>query len=200
MVLKPVAALDAAGLTRALSDLDEAARAKLVAVGARTDALVRGWLAHMRYAGQSYDLAIDLGAPFAGQLAGDVVMRLAAAFHDVHERRYAYRSEAEVVEIVQLRLSVEGDELAYPKPKPPKGPARRLGTRPVYFTRDRASADAAIWDRGSLPIGTVIDGPAIAEGEGSSALIPSGWRATVDPWLNLDVRFAPAPHEVKAVP
>ena len=188
MVLRPAASLDAAGLTRTLAALDEAARAKLAATGGGTAGLVTRWHAHMRYAGQSYDLAIDLGEPFAGRLPEDVIARLVRAFHDLHARRYAYRSEAEVVEIVQLRLSVEGEELPYPKPAPPKGPARQIGTRAVYFTRDRASVPAAIWDRASLPVGVVVDGPAVVEGEGSSALIPSGWRATVDPWLNLDVR------------
>ncbi|HEX9466657.1 MAG TPA: hydantoinase/oxoprolinase family protein [Alphaproteobacteria bacterium] len=188
MVLRPAAALDAAVLARYVSALDDAARGKLHAAGARTEGLTTRWLAHMRYAGQSYDLAIDLGEAFTGRLPADAVERLVRAFHDQHERRYAYRSESEVVEIVQVRVSVEGEELPYPKPTAPKGPARHAGRRPVYFTRDRKTVDTAVWDRATLPVGAVIDGPAVIEGEGSSALIPSGWRATVDEWLNLDVR------------
>jgi len=188
MVLRPASTLDAAALTRFLTALDDEARRKLHAGGARTEGLATRWLAHMRYAGQSYDLAVDLGETFGGRLTEDTVARLVSTFHDLHARRYAYRSEAEVVEIVQLRVSVEGEELAYPKPAPPEGPARRTGRRPVYFTRDRKTVDTAVWDRASLPVGTVVDGPAVIEGEGSSALIPSGWRATVDDWLNLDVR------------
>jgi N-methylhydantoinase A len=188
MVLKPAASLDAKTLGRYLVQLKTAAHAKLASTGARTAELVTRWIAHMRYAGQSYDLAIDLGMNLTDALPHDTVDQLVRAFHDQHERRYAYRSEAETVEIVQLRLSVEGDELAYPKPRPPAGPARQTGARPVYFTRDRATIGTPVWERSSLPPDTVIAGPAVIEGEGSSALIPSGWQATVDAWLNLDVR------------
>lgn len=194
MVLRPASALDATTLGRYVTALDQAARDRLAAAGAPTAELVTRWLAHMRYAGQSYDLAVDLGDAFSGRLPDDAVDRLVGAFHEQHERRYAYRSEAETVEIVQVRVSVEGDELPYPKPTPPVGPARRLGSRMVYFTRERATVEAAIWDRASLPVGTAVAGPAVIEGEGSSALIPAGWTATVDPWLNLDVRLAsPSP-------
>ncbi|MBI3709205.1 MAG: hydantoinase/oxoprolinase family protein, partial [Proteobacteria bacterium] len=188
MVLRPAATLDAATLGKMVAQLDAAARDRLAATGALSEGLVTRWLAHMRYAGQSYDLAIDLGIPFAGRLSDDVTDRLARVFHDRHERRYAYRSEAETVEIVQLRVAVEGEELPYPKPLPPQGPARMTGSRMVYFTRDRAAVDAALWDRASLPPDAVIDGPAVIEGEGASTLVPAGWRATVDSWLNLDVR------------
>jgi N-methylhydantoinase A len=188
MVLKPAAALDTKTLGRYLAQLQSTAHAKLASTGARTSDLITRWIAHMRYAGQSYDLAIDLGASLREELAHDTVAQLVRTFHDQHERRYAYRSEAETVEIVQLRLSVEGVELPYPKPLPPTGPARRTGSRAIYFTRDRATIDTMVWDRASLPPGTLVEGPAVIEGEGSSALIPSGWRATVDAWLNLDVR------------
>ena len=43
-------------------------------------------------------------------------------------------------------------------------------------------------DRRGLAPGRRIDGPAVVEGEGSSALIPPGWSATVDATLNLDIR------------
>ncbi len=188
MVLRPAVALDATALTKYVAALDDAAREKLAATGARTEGLATRWLAHMRYAGQSYDLAIEGGDSFKGKLPVGIVDQLVRRFHEQHERRYAYRSEAETVEIVQVRVSVEGAELPYPTPKPPTGPARRTGARQVYFTRDRRAVDTAVWDRASLPVGTAIEGPAVIEGEGSSALIPSGWRATVDPWLNLDVR------------
>jgi N-methylhydantoinase A len=188
MVLKPAAALDVKTLTRHLVQLQSQAHAKLASTGARAADLVTRWMAHMRYAGQSYDLAIDLGVSLEGELPHDTVEQLIRVFHDQHERRYAYRSEAETVEIVQLRLSVEGAELDYPKPLPPAGPARQTGARPIYFTRDRATLDTPVWHRASLPPKAVIEGPAVIEGEGSSALIPAGWWATVDQWLNLDVR------------
>ena len=188
MVLRPAASLDAASLGAMVGELDALARARMRAVGINDQGLATGWLAHMRYAGQSYDLAIDLATAWDGSLPGDVVAQLAAAFHAQHERRYAYRSDAETVELVQLRVTVAGEELAFAQPVPPAGPAHRTGTRAVYFTRDSQLHDSAVWDRTTLRPGDVVDGPAVIEGTGSSALIPPGWRATVDGWLNLDVR------------
>ena len=62
----------------------------------------------MRYAGQSYDLAIDLGVPWGTSSPDGMILALIAAFHTQHERRYAYCSEEEKVEIVQIRVSVRG--------------------------------------------------------------------------------------------
>jgi N-methylhydantoinase A len=143
----------------------------------------------MRYAGQSYDLAIEPGAPWTGSLQDDAVDRLVEAFHAQHDRRYAYRSEDETVEIVQLRVSVRGEETAFPVPVPPgESTDAGRGNRDVYFTGVRQTHTASVWNRPLLAPGSVVDGPAVVEGEGSSALIPPGWTATVDRYLNLDVR------------
>ncbi len=190
MILKPAAALDAAALNAAIGALDAAARDKLRHSGADPRSLVTHWQAHMRYAGQSYDLAVSVDPSWSGALAGDTVERLAAAFHALHQRRYAYSSEAEQVEIVQLRVTVAGPEIDYPQPASPAGPAKRKGSRKVYFTRERDSAAADLWDRATLAPGTTIAGPAVIEGDGSSTLVPSRWTATVDQWLNLDARLA----------
>ena len=188
MVLRPIRDLRPRDLGEILAALDQEARARLAATGVDTAALTTRWLAHMRYAGQSYDLPVDLGRDWTDSLADDVTDQLVAAFHRLHERRYAYRSEREVVELVQLRLSVAGPEMAYPKPAAPAAEAARQGpSRAIYFTGRGAWFDAAVWDRRGLPAETVIDGPAVIEGEGSSLLVPPDWRARVDGWLNLVV-------------
>jgi N-methylhydantoinase A len=189
MVQADAAALPAARLAAVLVDLDREARAKLAEAGADLAAVTTRWQAHMRYAGQSYDLAVDLGRPFDGALAETVPVALIAAFHALHETRYAYRSDAETVELVLVRLAAEGPETDYPA-----APAAAAATpspptvRPAFFTGPAAWRDAAVHDRRGLAPGRRIDGPAVVEGEGSSALIPPGWSATVDATLNLDIR------------
>ena len=176
-------------LAALIEGLDSEARQTMASTGADTAALVTHWHAHMRYAGQSYDLAIDLDRPWDGQSAAGVIDKLVDAFHAQHERRYAYRSDDETVEIVQVRVSVRGAELDFPVPDDrPTGDAdAEAGTRDVYFTGIRETRAAKIWRRPMLSVGTAIAGPAVIEGEGSSALIPPGWTATVDRYLNLDV-------------
>ena len=153
------------------------------------------WLAHMRYAGQSYDLAIDLQEPWPessrGHINDELIARLVSKFHQQHQRHYAYSSQNEVVEIVQLRVSIAGDELAFPKPDVSalkNAEPIRKEQRDVYFSRDHQWQMTSVWDRATLAPGFTLNGPSIVEGEGSSALVPVGWQATVDEWLNLDVR------------
>ena len=180
-------------LAALIGGLDGEARQTMASTGADTAALVTHWHAHMRYAGQSYDLAIDLGMPWDRASATGLIDRLVDAFHAQHERRYAYRSDDETVEIVQVRVSVRGTELAFPVPEDHPGGGSDAdndagaGTRDVYFTGIRETRAAAVWRRPALSVGKAIAGPAVIEGEGSSALIPPGWTATVDRHLNLDV-------------
>ena len=67
-------------------------------------------------------------------------------------------------------------------------PAQSTGTREIYFTGSRKAQAANVWNRTELREGDRFTGPAVIEGEGSSALIPPGWEAVVDGFLNLDIR------------
>lgn len=189
MVMRPADEVSADDIEEIIRTLDGEARETIDSTGEDADGLVTHWHAHMRYAGQSYDLAIDLGHPWDGEVEDDLIADLVREFHIQHERRYAYWSEGETVEIVQLRASVRGPELDYPVPegRADSDSDPQTGTREVYFTGVRQSREAAVWQRPALLPGAKISGPAVVEGEGSSALIPPGWIATVDRYLNLDV-------------
>ena len=190
MVMRPADDMSDAELSDLLRDLDAEARGHMASTGTAESGLATHWHAHMRYAGQSYDLAIDLGVPWDDAAAEGLIPALVAQFHTLHERRYAYRSEEETVEIVQIRVSVRGAETAFPAPAEiPAGEAvPRAGARDVYFTGVRETLPASVWPRPGLSAGTIVAGPAVIEGEGSSALIPPGWTATVDRFRNLDLR------------
>ena len=193
MVMCPAAEMSDPELAEVLWKLDTEARERMASSGssgAGESRLVTHWHAHMRYAGQSYDLAIDLGVPWGDDPAEGLISALVAAFHVQHERRYAYRSEEEIVEIVQIRVSVRGEEMEFPAPSNDQADesAAQTSLREVYFTGVRENREATVWQRPLLHSGTEIPGPAVVEGEGSSALIPPGWTATVDRFRNLDVR------------
>jgi N-methylhydantoinase A len=189
MVMREATDFSDSELDNLLCGLDREARDTMASTGADATELATYWHAHMRYAGQSYDLAIDLGEAWAGSLETGLIDRLTAAFHAQHERRYAYRSDDETVEIVQVRISVRGAELDFPAPDGVgvSGRVASTGSREVYFTGIRESRPAGVWKRPALPPGAEVAGPAVIEGEGSSALIPPGWTAKVDKYLNLDV-------------
>lgn len=190
MVQEPVERFDAERLRRLVGELDAEARARLAEAGADPATIDTRWIAHMRYGGQSFDLAVSLGAEHAGAARADVLPALVEAFHALHERRYAYRSNDETVEIVQLRVAASGPEIDYPAPAaPPRTAAAPIGTRAVYFTGRNAWCEASLWDRTHLPVDTTIPGPAVIDGEGSSTLVPPGWTARVDRMLTLDIRM-----------
>ena len=66
----------------------------------------------------------------------------------------------------------------------PAPDAARKGTREVWFTSDTPT-ETAIWARRDLPAGATLDGPAIVEQLDSTTVVPAGWRAHVDGFLNL---------------
>jgi N-methylhydantoinase A len=187
MVQRPVAEIDAARLRALVAALEAEARARLESAGADPGTLAARWIAHMRYGGQSFDLPVALEGTRPENDAG-VMATLVEAFHALHERRYAYRSNDEVVELVQLRVAVSAPEIDYPVPAAPSGKAEPMGKRRAFFTTENVWAEASLWDRRQLAPGWRAAGPAVIEGEGSSTLVPPGWTAEVDRMLNLDIR------------
>ena len=67
------------------------------------------------------------------------------------------------------------------KPAPDEA---RKGTRDVWFTSNM-SVKTVIWDRNGLPAGSVLQGPAIVEQLDSTIVVPDGWKAHVDGFMNL---------------
>ena len=134
------------------------------------------WL-DMRYAGQSYEIAV----PLPGD-AGDV----AAAFHERHRQRYGHADPRRAVEIVNLRLRVSapGQRITLePLPARPGGPERAivLRTRQWYGRWH----EAPVYDRALLAVGDRLEGPAvIVQMDATTALSP-GWVARVDDLGNL---------------
>ena len=60
------------------------------------------------------------------------------------------------------------------------------GTRAVDF--DGGATETTIYERSRLPVGAQFTGPAIIEQFDATTVVPAGWAATVDTYLNLIVR------------
>jgi N-methylhydantoinase A len=161
------------------AELEAADPAEVEACFAELEARARGQFAgderlsvarraDVRYQGQSFELMVS-----AEDLAG-----LPGRFHDEHERRYGYRMEDEVVELVHLRLiaTVPSD-----KPELHEAPPRRdaaSGRRRASF--DGAWQDIDVYERGDLGAGSKLRGPAVVEFPESTLILRPGWQATVD--------------------
>jgi N-methylhydantoinase A len=140
----------------------------------------------LRYAGQSYELSVPLGAP----ITGNAVQAAVQAFHEQHRDRYGHADPDEPVEVVALRVR---GRVAVPPPELPREPKTdapladaQLGTRPVWFDADGPTETPA-YDRTGLHHGHVFDGPAVLHQYDTTIVVPPGWHARVDARQNVHI-------------
>jgi N-methylhydantoinase A len=126
----------------------------------------------MRYVGQSYTLAVPLDAD-----APDPE-RLRARFAEAHVQTFGHADAGSDSETVNIRLvslgRVDRPPLSF------RTEARGdsvIETRPVWF--DGAWHDCPVHDRARMASGATLEGPAIIEEDGGTAVVPPGWRVTV---------------------
>jgi N-methylhydantoinase A len=130
----------------------------------------------LRYSGQNYELEIEHGDGSAEALR--------AAFERRHRQLYGYAT-GESVECVNLRMmaQVVRDDFSLPA-LAVAGPAGPAGTMRAYF-RDAGLVDLARYERGALPAGQVVAGPALIEDAWSTTLVYPGQRCWADRLGNL---------------
>ena len=142
------------------SEADPGARAKL------------GWLIDMRYAGQNFELSIDLKD---GKLDAKSLARLIGRYHERHHEFYGYDMRKQPVEVVNLRLVVTV------KRRAPTHEIRRfsrstskdalLAKRKVWFPETGFVA-TPVYDRDRLPARCTLTGPAIVEQMDTTTVVP----------------------------
>ena len=124
--------------------------------------------ADLRYAGQSFELSVDVHDRFDPEA-------VARRFHDAHETAYGYRMD-EAVELVGLgvRATVarETPAVAYSA----DGEAR-VGEREAVFGGE--VRETPIYRRAGLPVGESVAGPAVCEQADSTVVVPPDWTAEV---------------------
>jgi N-methylhydantoinase A len=131
-----------------------------------------------RYARQSYELLVP--AP-ARRLDSAAIAEIADAFHTRHAATYGHNNATEPVEIVSLRLTAIG---AIPplviRQQPAVADSEALKARRIVYFRSTGAVEADIYERSRMPAGLTVCGPAVIESLESTALVPPGWRATMD--------------------
>jgi N-methylhydantoinase A len=147
--------------------------------------------ADMRYVGQSYDIQVPIDPPardVRGPAAGDGggPARLAAAFHQAHERVFGHADLRAPVEIVNLRVQLRGARPHVPLAEVPGGTgATPSGARRIWL--DGRPVEARVYEREQLRRGDRVIGPTIVEQPDTTVLVPAGDVADVDRFGNLIV-------------
>jgi N-methylhydantoinase A len=129
----------------------------------------------MRYVGQSFELSVPVAMDVAG------IEQVERAFAEAYAARYG-AAIPRAMEIVSYRLAAWGlsDKPRLPAVDPRAGSlaAAVSGVRGAVF--GGRALEAKVFDRGRLPSGRTVDGPALIEESGSTSVVPPGWSAALD--------------------
>jgi len=134
--------------------------------------------ADIRYTGQSYELTVPWHAT-----------NPAKPFHQEHRRVYGYENPEHAIEIVTVRVRARRP---VEKPKLVTRNARRTSTPAMRKPPLRKIHSTGAWRatpvvrRADLP-GKELRGPALVVDYGSTTLVPTGWRYSLDKFGNLKI-------------
>jgi len=135
----------------------------------------------LRYFGQSYEISIPFRTGSAGRRA------VFEAFHREHEKLYSYRHRDRAVEIVNIRLKTVGvtEKVKFEKHRERRCPPKNVAIKTQTLLVKGRPHQAVVYDRSRLEAGTKVTGPALVIDPESTAFLPLGYTARVDPFLNL---------------
>ncbi len=182
--LKPASDADPKAIEAAFAALEHEAAERLAHENVAADAVVMQRTIDMMYQGQWRSLAVSAPSPI-GKLA-----ELIEAFHSEHEREYNFRRDDAPVGLFRLNLKAIG---VVPKANIARAAATGMAPvprsyRPVWFAEGTVAETPVYW-RPELSPGGRMRGPAIIEQFDSTTVVPPGFTATVDEWLNIILRL-----------
>jgi N-methylhydantoinase A len=181
--------LETVNVTQALercAALEQQARAD---VGASEDTVVR-WRAALRYAGQGFELAIELPQNVASHT--DPVQDIRAAFEREYRRTYGHELQGHRLEFVALRvLAAVPPSGAHTVTRLRSAPHRapRDTSRMAYFGAPHGLLDTPVIGREALDV-TPRPGPLIIEEYEGTTVVPPQATALRDPFGNIVVALA----------
>lgn len=173
--------------------MEETLRRQLAADGLDASAASYQRAADARYAGQGYELRLELPRSRIGR---DELGAVLADFHALHRREYGHHFAESPIELVNLRVTAVAQVPKIRKPPKPAGGslgAARLRTDDAVF---RVGVElkpfaTALYDRGKLPAGATIAGPAIILQVDSTTVVPPGSTAEVHHSGSIILRLPP---------
>jgi N-methylhydantoinase A len=156
------------------------------------------WYADLRYAGQNYELILELKGEKLDEAA---LAKLVAKFHHRHKDSYGYDMPGQPVEIVNLRLAVIAERRSPPIEKAHQKRAALaqalLDTRKVWFPGTDFVA-TPVYDRERLPARCSLAGPAIIEQMDATTVVPPKARVRNDGFGYLYLELDPLAQKGKA--
>jgi N-methylhydantoinase A len=188
-VINVLGKIDPQSVTLASEDLVASAKLKLQEDDLPFDQAVLEFAANLRYRGQEHSIPVPLKNLLDLCHLSEEVRH---AFNTLHDQRYGHAATGEIIEIVNMRLTVtvpRDDELAqqYLGAAWVSEGDNTVQTRDVIFEDAQHPVKAQIFWRPSLPVGFTLVGPAVIEEPNSTTVIFPGDRVVVSPQGHLIV-------------
>jgi N-methylhydantoinase A len=182
--------LDVAALDARMAEAGRQAHSVVAASGLNVERIDITYEFDMHYLGQTHTVSVPLPVTLGDNGTGISEAIVSAAFEAAYARAFSRLLPGIPVRIVNLRTAAIGRRPAFDlKALAPaadsNSEAAHAGHRPVWF--DGGWHQASIWDRLALPVGAVIEGPAILEQPDATTVIDPGLMARVDGFGNLIV-------------
>jgi N-methylhydantoinase A/oxoprolinase/acetone carboxylase beta subunit len=189
--------LNAPELQARFEELEAQAREQLERDGIPIDRRVIQRVADCRYLGQGYELRVEAGS---GEVDADWAAKLAAQFHDAHEREYSRRFEESDIEIPNIRVRgiglIEPLQMREVKRAGESPAAALTGEREAWFRveGELRELQTKFYDRARLVAGNRVDGPAVINQYDTTTVIPPGLSAEIDRFGNIVIRIEQSAH------
>ncbi|MEM8952451.1 MAG: hydantoinase/oxoprolinase family protein [Pseudomonadota bacterium] len=176
-------AIDLAALNDACRAMETEIAGQFEADQISTSSIAFQRFAELRYVGQGYELKVAMADGFITEAALHDLWR---AFHAAHEAEYGHAFEASPIEIVNLRVSGIGKTQKLKSLPPPEGGTldkALIRKRPSFFRigGQLTSIETPFFERGMLPVGQIVEGPAVLLQKDSTTVVPPGSSFVVDP-------------------
>jgi N-methylhydantoinase A len=181
--------IDLGRVNGVLARLRKRALARLQAEGHKGDAVLEQTI-EMRYLGQNY--STDITVPLnGGRLTRADLEDVFGRFHVEHRRLYGYDIPEEIIEFVHFKVAAVGPT---EKPRIPvrsrTGEAVLKEERDVYFGELDGWLPTPVYERDSLPVGSLTAGPTVIEEAMSTTLVHPDQTLEVDPYGNFVLHTA----------
>ena len=153
-------------------------------------AVMRTWLLDMRYAGQNFELSVDVDRE---SLDEQRLERLTAAFHQRHKERYGYEMPGQPVEIVTLRLVITVSRQSLPQARLSRkgGAEQALRERRGVWFPETGFVSTPVYDRDRLPLDVELLGPCVIEQMDTTTVVPPQATLRVDTLGCLHIEVIP---------
>jgi N-methylhydantoinase A len=184
----PLDGLDLAALDRRMVAAGEEARGVVEAAGIPVERVEVLYEIDMHYIGQTHTVSVPLPVTLAGTTTGVSESIIRAAFEQAYRASFSRLLPGIPIRLVSLRTAAIGRRPKFdlsvfaPDAAASKDNAYR-GTRQVWI--EGGWRETAIWSRLDLPIGTIVQSPAILEQPDATIFVDPGLQARADGMGNL---------------